>query len=176
MSGILARAGVALLVASLGVGCQPAAQDSSSGQATPTEVPESDHFTVLPDKVTWLHPPPDAAFLPEGVQLALLEGGSPLDKGPFTFRLRFPPGSRLMPHTHPTIDRITVISGLLHAGMGKRFDPALTEAVPAGGFVYQAADVPHYVWFDQETVLQFSGNGPFGLTYVNPSDDPRNQK
>jgi quercetin dioxygenase-like cupin family protein len=81
-----------------------------------------------------------------------------------------------MPHTHPTTDRITVISGTLHQGMGGTFDQSDSETVPAGGFVYQAANVPHYVWFDQETVLQFSGTGPFGLTYVNPDDDPRNKR
>ena len=121
-------------------------------------------------------PPPQAGFLPPGVQIALLEGGSPLDKGPFTFRLKFPAGSRLMPHTHPTTDRITVISGTLHQGMGRTFDQENAETIPAGGFVYQAAGIPHYVWVDQETVLQFSGMGPFGLTYVNPKDDPRNKR
>jgi anti-sigma factor ChrR (cupin superfamily) len=165
---------IALTAAWLGAGCQPS--ETKSEQAPAAETAESEHFTKLPDQIAWLNPPSQAGFLPPGVQIALLEGGSPLDKGPFTFRLKFPPGSRLMPHTHPTTDRITVISGTLHQGMGRTFDQSDFEAVPAGGFVYQAANVPHYVWFEQETVLQFSGTGPFGLTYVNPDDDPRNKR
>jgi Domain of unknown function (DUF4437) len=164
----------ALVAVWLGVGCQ--SSKTSSAPAPAAEPAESQHFTVLPDQITWLTPPPQAGFLPPGVQIAFLEGGSPLDKGPFTFRLKFPAGSRLMPHTHPTTDRITVISGTLHQGMGRTFDQDNSETIPAGGFVYQAAGVPHYVWVDQESVLQFSGTGPFGLTYVNPGDDPRNQR
>jgi ChrR-like protein with cupin domain len=167
-------AAITVMVALLGAGC---GRSETQSEPTPPETAESEHFTKLPDEIAWLIPPSQAGFLPRGVQIALLEGGSPLDKGPFTFRLRFPPGSRLMPHTHPTTDRITVISGTLHQGLGRFFDTSgATETVPAGGFVYHAAEQPHYVWFDEETVLQFHGAGPFGLTYVNPSDDPRNQK
>ncbi|HEY8202044.1 MAG TPA: cupin domain-containing protein [Actinomycetota bacterium] len=167
-------AAIALTVAWLGAACGPS--ETRSEQAPVTEPAESEHFTILPDQITWVSPPPEAGFLPPGVQIALLEGGSPLDKGPFTFRLKFPPGSRLMPHTHPTTDRITVVSGTLHQGMGRVFDQDNAETVPAGGFIYHAANIPHYVWVDQETVLQFSGTGPFGLTYVNPADDPRTKR
>jgi hypothetical protein len=31
----------------------------------------------------------------------------------------------------------------------------------------------HYVYADEETVLQLNSNGPWGLTYVNEKDDPR---
>lgn len=31
----------------------------------------------------------------------------------------------------------------------------------------------HYVYTDQETVVQLNTVGPWGLTYVNPADDPR---
>lgn len=169
------RWATALLVGLLAVACQPRS-DPTSEQAPTTEAPESEHFDVLPDQVRWLTPPAQAAFFPAGVQIAFLEGGSPLDKGPFTFRLRFPPGSRLMPHTHPATEKITVISGTLHQGVGRVFDQTATEAIPAGGFVYRAPGVVHYVWFDQETVIQFHGTGPFGLTYVDPADDPRTKK
>jgi hypothetical protein len=31
----------------------------------------------------------------------------------------------------------------------------------------------HYVFADEDTVVQLNSNGPWGLTYVNPKDDPR---
>lgn len=168
---------IVLLAGSLLVGCRaqsgPKAQQTAAAHRE--EKPESDHFTVLPDQVNWLSPPPAAAFLPEGVEIAFVEGAVPTLPLPYTFRLKFPPGSRLMPHTHPTIEKLTVISGTLHQGLGEVFDQAATETVPAGGFSYRAPGIPHFVWFDEETVLQFHGTGPFGLTYVNPADDPRNK-
>ena len=171
---VWAGASAAATVVGLTAACQPT---ETTREPTPAaEAAQSERFTKLPDQITWLNPPAEAGFLPPGVQIALLEGGSPLDKGAFTFRLKFPPGSRLMPHTHPTTDRITVISGTLHQGMGRVFDESSPEIVPAGGFVYHAAGMPHYVWFDEETVLQFSGTGPFGLTYIDPADDPRNNR
>ena len=30
----------------------------------------------------------------------------------------------------------------------------------------------HYGWTDGGTVVQIHGNGPFAITYVNPTDDP----
>ena len=34
----------------------------------------------------------------------------------------------------------------------------------------------HYVWVKGETVVQFHGDGPWAIEYVNPADDPRNAK
>jgi hypothetical protein len=31
----------------------------------------------------------------------------------------------------------------------------------------------HFAWTDEETIVQLNGNGPWGVTYVNPADDPR---
>ena len=178
VSDRLRSAAAALLIGFLLVGCQQAQSGPETEESPPARQqakPESEHFTVLPDQINWLSPPPPAAFLPEGVEIAFVEGAVPTLPLPFTFRLKFPPGSRLMPHTHPTIEKLTVISGTLHQGIGEVFDQAATETVPAGGFSYRAPGIPHFVWFDEETVLQFHGTGPFGLTYVNPADDPRNK-
>ena len=32
--------------------------------------------------------------------------------------------------------------------------------------------VHHYAWTTEETIAQVHGIGPWGLTYVNPADDP----
>lgn len=156
-------------------GTPEAQSDTKHSPRVHKERPEAEHFTLLPQDIRWITPPPAAAFLPDGVLLAFIEGGPPNLPVPYTFRLKFPAGSRLMPHTHPSIEKLTVISGTLHQGIGEVFDQAASETVPAGGFSYRAPGIPHFVWFDEETVLQFSGNGPFGLKYLKPADDPRNQ-
>jgi len=33
----------------------------------------------------------------------------------------------------------------------------------------------HFVWVKGETIVQFHGEGPWSIKYVNPADDPRNQ-
>lgn len=131
----------------------------------PTVPAATEQFNVLASNVRW-HPPPTASGLPEqGVEIAFLQG-HPATMGPFTIRLRFQPGARLMPHTHPSDENITVISGTLHQGIGDKFDRAKTEAIPAGSFVHRKPGIPHFVWFDEETVLQFHGIGPFGISYT----------
>jgi hypothetical protein len=31
----------------------------------------------------------------------------------------------------------------------------------------------HFAWTKEEAVVQLNGTGPWGVTYVNPADDPR---
>src|SRR2546425_931812 len=57
------------------------------------------------------------ASLPKGAKIALLEG-DPGKEGPFVIRLKFPDGYRILPHTHPKRERVTVLSGILYLGMG----------------------------------------------------------
>ncbi|MGH2720918.1 MAG: cupin domain-containing protein [Actinomycetota bacterium] len=172
----LRRRGVAAVVCAAGLLTGCTSGEPAPGASPSAEASGAHHYVKQPEQITWLTPQPPADFLPDGVLLALVEGGSPLVPGPFTFRLKFPPGSRLMPHTHPATERITVLSGVMHQGIGARFDQSSTEAIPTGGFVYREPGIPHYVWFDQETVIQFHGTGPFGLTYLDSADDPRTQR
>lgn len=56
--------------------------------------------------------------LPAGAQLAVIEG--PMNQAvPFTVRIRFPANYRLPAHTHPAVERVTVLSGTFHMGMGR---------------------------------------------------------
>ena len=31
----------------------------------------------------------------------------------------------------------------------------------------------HFAWTAEETIVQLNGIGPWGVTYVDPADDPR---
>ncbi len=125
-----------------------------------------------PADVKWLEGP---ASLPPGVKLAVLEG-DPRKAGPFVMRLKLPDGYRIPPHTHPKPERVTVISGTFHIGMGDKFDAAKGTAMPAGTFGTWVPGMKHYVWAKGETVIQLHGTGPWMIEYVNPADDPRNAK
>jgi hypothetical protein len=81
-----------------------------------------------PDGLKWQDGPPS---LPAGAKFAVLEG-DPAKPGPFVFRVKVPDGYKVPPHTHPKAERVTVMSGTFHLGMGDTFDPSKGEALPAG--------------------------------------------
>ena len=125
-----------------------------------------------PADIKWRDGPPS---LPKGAQFAVLEG-DPSKEGPFVFRVKVPDGYRIPPHTHPKTERVTVISGTFHIGMGDKFDEKAGKAMPAGTFGHWAAGMKHFVWVKGETIVQFHGEGPWTINYVNPADDPRQPK
>jgi len=92
------------------------------------------------------------------------------------FRFKLPDGYRVPPHTHPKPERITVLAGTFHIGMGDKFDEQATKAMPAGTYGQWPAGMKRFVGAKGETVLQFHGTGPWTVESVNPKDDPRNQK
>jgi hypothetical protein len=126
----------------------------------------------LPREIKWQEGP---ASLAKGAKMAILEG-DPTKAGVFTMRLWFPDGFVVAPHWHSQIEHVTVIQGTLNIGMGEKFDRAATRAMPAGSFGFWPINMRHFGWMKGETVLQLHGMGPWTVTYVNPSDDPRNSK
>ena len=113
--------------------------------------------------------------LPPGAKFVVLEG-DPGKEGPFVMRLLLPDGFRIQPHSHPKVERITVISGVFNLGMGDTFDESKTRPLAAGAYGYWPAGMRHFVWAKGETVLQLHGVGPWSITYVNPADDPRTKR
>jgi quercetin dioxygenase-like cupin family protein len=124
------------------------------------------------DNLKWVDGPP---ALPPGAKLAVLEG-DPTKAGPFVMRIKLPDGYKLPPHTHPKPERVTIIAGTFHLGMGDQFDKTKVTALPAGAYGTWPAGMKHFVWVKGETIVQFHGDGPWAINYVNPDDDPRNRK
>jgi quercetin dioxygenase-like cupin family protein len=77
------------------------------------------------------------------------------------------------PHSHPKPEIVTVISGTFTLGMGKVADKSSAKPLPAGSFFAFAPGMEHYAFTDEETVVQINSTGPWGISYVNPKDDPR---
>ena len=132
----------------------------------------AEHKMVAPSDIKWADGPPS---LPPGAKLAILEG-DPAKPGPFTIRLQFPAGYKIQAHTHPTDERVTVISGTFHMGMADKFDEAAGHEMVMGSFAIMPAGMKHFAWASSETVVQVQSTGPFVINYVNPADDPRKAK
>lgn len=126
------------------------------------------HPVLTPASIQWGEMPP--MFLPGG-KMAVLEG-DPSKTGHFAVRIRVPDGYKVMPHWHPTRERVTVISGTFNIGMGDSFDANKGDALPAGSYTYMDAKMRHYAWSTGDTEIQVDGEGPFKLIYVNAADDP----
>lgn len=114
----------------------------------------------------------DPAF-PKGAQTVVLLG-DPSKPGLFVLRAKFPPNYVVPPHTHPVFETVTIMSGTLGNAMGNKFDPSKGQMLKTGSVLALPPNHAHYVWTtDEEVVVQVTAIGPFGLTYVNPEDDPR---
>jgi quercetin dioxygenase-like cupin family protein len=129
----------------------------------------SDHH-LLPgaSDVKWGPPPP---VFPAGMKFAVIEG-DPASKGLVTVRLKMPAGYKIPPHWHPTDEHVTVLSGSLGIGMGDTLDTEHGQVLKVGGYAVAPADMHHYAWTTTGATVQVHMNGPFGITYVNPADDP----
>jgi quercetin dioxygenase-like cupin family protein len=133
---------------------------------------KSEHVMFAAADLKWADGPP---ALPAGAKIAVLTG-DPGKAGPFTVRLKFPTGYKVPPHTHPTAENVTVISGTLGLGSGAKFDEAAAHEMTAGGFAVMPAGMEHFAWCKSECVVQIHSEGPFQVKYVNPADDPRTAK
>jgi quercetin dioxygenase-like cupin family protein len=133
----------------------------------------TEHRVMNPADLKWGEAPPG---LPAGGKMAVLNG-DPTQAGAFTVRLKAPAGYKVMPHTHPTAERLTVISGSFKIGMGEKFDQGSMQEMKPGSYIVLPANMAHYAkGAGKESVVQIDSEGPFQINYVNPSDDPRNAK
>ena len=128
----------------------------------------ADHMTVEPKDLKW----EDVPALPPGAKVAVIEG--PLDQAtPFIVRFKFPANYKVPAHWHPAIEHVTVLSGTLNMGIGDKLDTKKTHAVLKGGVSIMQPKTNHFGWTKEATVVQVHGVGPWGITYVDPADDPR---
>ncbi|PYI99934.1 MAG: hypothetical protein DMF00_09485 [Verrucomicrobia bacterium] len=136
------------------------------------ETQSADMRLYPPTTIEWRQGP---AALPAGAKMAALEG-DPTKEGPFVVRFQFPAGYHIAPHTHPKMERVTVISGTLYLASGEALDRNSAKSLPAGSFGFWPAGMKHTAWSEGETIIQLHGIGPWQINYVNPADDPRNTK
>ena len=127
--------------------------------------------SVSPQDMKWS---PAPAVLSPGAEAAVLLG-DPGKEGLFVLRLKFPKGYRVAPHTNSVDEVVTVISGTFGLAMGTGIyaDQSKVQSFPAGSFLALPPDTAYYVLIEEETIIQIGANGPWGLTYISPKDDPR---
>jgi quercetin dioxygenase-like cupin family protein len=117
---------------------------------------------LTPEQVRWFTP----SYYKDGRQRAQLLGDS-RQGGAWVDRVKIPRGGRVLAHTHPQDELVTVIEGTWYLGEGERFDPAKLKGYPAGSFIVIPGGVPHFVAAkDGAVIVQLSGTGKVGTDYV----------
>ncbi|RPJ59237.1 MAG: DUF4437 domain-containing protein [Acidobacteria bacterium] len=167
MSHEWSRAG---LIALLTVVCFGIAPVSAADQTSEGERSTGSPIMLMPSEVKWGPCPP---AVPPGALCSVIEGDLTAADKLFAFRLKMPDNYRIPPHFHPADEHLVVLSGVFNMGMGDTFDTNAGHAMPAGSFMVMPKEQPHFAWTKGETVIQVYAIGPWGLTYVNPEDDPR---
>jgi quercetin dioxygenase-like cupin family protein len=117
---------------------------------------------LTPQQVRWFTPP----YYNDGRQRAQLFGDSSKG-GSWVDRVKIPGGKRVLAHTHPQDELVTVIEGTWYLGAGERFDAAKLKGYPAGSFIVIPAGVAHFVAAKEESVIvQLSGSEVFRTDYL----------
>jgi quercetin dioxygenase-like cupin family protein len=125
-------------------------------------------------KAAGLHWGPAPAVFPKGAKMAVVSG-DPGKAAPFTVEFVMPNGYKIPPHFHPTDEAVEVKKGTLLVGMGDAFDTSKTKPMKAGDKGSVPANAHHFAAAQGVTLIAVSAMGPFGMTYVNPADDPQRQ-
>ena len=145
------------------------AQTGQTGQKTKTTT-QATAPKPQPAPLQW---GPAPAVFPAGAQIAVVSG-DPFKEGKFVIQLKLPDAYKLAPHSHPTVETVEVKQGDFLVGMGDKFDAAKLKSLKPKGVM--PAKMNHFAATKGETIVQVSAQGPFAMTYANPSDDPSKKK
>ncbi len=108
-----------------------------------------------------------------GIRTMVLKG-DPTGAGLYTILLYVPARTRIAAHRHPDDRVATVVSGTWYFGYGSSFDAAALKALPVGSYYTEPTDIDHFAETrDSAVLVQITGVGPTGTTYVKAEDDPR---
>src|SRR5262245_5575744 len=108
---------------------------------------------VRPSEVRWFKP----SYYKDGRERAQMVGDSN-QGGEWIDRVKIPAGARVLAHTHPNDEIVTVIEGTWYLGQGEKFDMAKLKPYPAGSFIVIPAGVPHFVAAkDSGVIIQLNG-------------------
>jgi len=128
--------------------------------------PSARTIIVTPDEIQWKEGP---ASLPEA-KMAVLDG-DPHKRGFFTMRLKLPAGTKIPPHVHDNVERVTIISGKFNLAMGDK--PENPMVLPAGSYFSVPPKTVHNAWVDEETIVQIASMGPWTYMPVKKAAAPK---
>ena len=108
----------------------------------------------------------------DAVQVMVIHG-DPSEKGLYTILLKVAANTKIPAHLHPDERMAVVLSGTWYFGYGNKFDEGKLKKLPAGSIYSEVEDQNHFAMTkDEAVIVEITGYGPSGVTYVNLADDP----
>jgi hypothetical protein len=112
----------------------------------------------------------------EAVQVIVIHG-DPSKKGLYAILLKVAANTKIPAHLHPDDRMAAVLSGTWYFGYGNNFDEGKLKKLPEGSVYSEVEKQNHFAMTkDEAVIVEITGYGPSGVTYVNPADDPANKK
>ena len=140
------------------------AQSDASGQLRMTQQ------EIINTKATGVSAPGSSNL--SAVQVIVIHG-DPSKSGLYTILLKVAANTKIPAHLHPDDRMCTVVAGTWYFGYGDVFDASKLKKLPVGSIYSEVPDQNHFAMTRSEAVIvQITGYGPSGVTYVNPADDP----
>ena len=122
----------------------------------PAAAQQIDATAATPESVKW-----NPAPFP-GITIAVA-AGNPTATGMYAIFVKFAPGAKAPPHTHPDQRIVTVLSGTIRVGIGPEIDEGKAAVLGPGSVVIIPGDALHYGWTtESEALLQEVGTAPTG--------------
>ncbi|RFM27901.1 hypothetical protein DXN05_13965 [Deminuibacter soli] len=152
----------------LAVFCTARAQSDTSGQLRMTQQ------QIIAAKASGTRAPGSSNL--SAVQVIVIHG-DPAKPGLYTILLKVAPNTKIPAHLHPD-DRVgTVVSGTWYFGYGDKFDEGKLKELPVGSVYSEVEGQNHFAMTkDQPVIVEITGYGASGVTYVNAADDPLNHR
>jgi quercetin dioxygenase-like cupin family protein len=99
--------------------------------------------------------------------------GDPSKAELYSLLLRVGPNVTIEAHSHADDRVAAVLSGTWYFGYGREFDERALKELPAGSVYTEPPAVEHFAMTKEEgAVIQITGFGPSGTTYVDSANDP----
>ncbi|GAA3933563.1 hypothetical protein GO495_17275 [Chitinophaga oryziterrae] len=102
--------------------------------------------------------------------------GDPSKSGLYTILLKVAANTQIPAHLHPDARVGTVVSGTWYFGYGDKFDKSKLKTLPTGSVYSEVANQNHFAMTKEPVIVEITGYGPSGVTYVNAAGDPKNMK
>lgn len=99
--------------------------------------------------------------------------GDPSKPGMYMILLKVAPNTKIAAHLHPDQRTATVLSGVWYFGYGDKFNEQQLKKLSPGSIYSEVAGQNHFAMTGNEPVIvEITGFGPSGVTYVDKKDDP----
>jgi len=98
--------------------------------------------------------------------------GDPSKPGVYMILLKIAANTKIAAHLHPDQRVATVVSGTWYFGYGDQFDENKLKRLPEGSIYSEVAGQNHFAMTKEPVIVEITGYGPSGVTYVDPANDP----